>query len=72
MIASEAIEDLQKLMKLYGDLELVYSNDDEGNEFKKVHYNPAAGHFDEHSREWQCVAQFDPDIKIVVNSFCIN
>ena len=41
MQVSEMIKNLQKFMKEYGDLECWYAIDDEGNNFKKVYYDPS-------------------------------
>ena len=35
------IEKLQELLVDHGDLELIYSSDDEGNNYNKVHYEPS-------------------------------
>lgn len=43
MKASEHIEALKELIEKYGDLELIYSHDDEGNNFQKVFYSPSVG-----------------------------
>jgi hypothetical protein len=34
------------------DLPLVYSRDDEGNSFHKVHFDAGLGHYDENKREF--------------------
>ena len=34
------IEKLQELLAEHGDLELIYSNDDEGNEYRKLYFDP--------------------------------
>ena len=40
MKLTKYIEKLQELLKEHGDLELIYSTDDEGNEYRKLHYDP--------------------------------
>lgn len=35
------IEKLKELLQEHGDLDLIYSTDDEGNEYRKLHYDPA-------------------------------
>lgn len=40
MKLTKYIETLQELLKEHGDLELIYSTDDEGNEYRKLHYEP--------------------------------
>lgn len=41
MKISEMVENLVNIMDEYGDLDCVYSIDDEGNDFRKVHYPPS-------------------------------
>ncbi len=45
MKASDMISKLTELKKKYGDLNLVYSADDEGNYFNSVFYEPTPGMF---------------------------
>lgn len=40
MKLQQYIEKLQELLKEHGDLELIYSTDEEGNEYRKLHYYP--------------------------------
>lgn len=49
---SDLINDLQEILKTKGDLQLVYSSDDEGNSFHGIHYGPIVGLFDEEEREF--------------------
>jgi len=44
--ASRLIRQLQKLVGEHGDLDLIYSKDDEGNEFHPVSYDAQAGNYD--------------------------
>ena len=42
------VKELQKLQKDgYGELPVIYANDEEGNEFRHVFYKPSNVHFDE-------------------------
>ena len=41
MKLTKYIEKLQELLEEHGDLELIYSSDDEGNNYDKVHYEPS-------------------------------
>ena len=41
MKISEMIKNLQEFMNEHGDLDCWYAVDDEGNDFKKVHYDPS-------------------------------
>ena len=45
------IEKLQELLKEHGDLELIYSTDDEGNEYRKLHFEPGVVNFISTDRE---------------------
>lgn len=63
MKISEHIKALQDLKKKHGDLELVYSKDDEGNAFSPVVYSPSVGRFS--GREFS-QTEDNP------NSVCIN
>ena len=40
ILASQVVEELQKLIEKYGDLPVIYSTDDEGNFYEKVLYLP--------------------------------
>ena len=40
MKLSEVIKNLNKAKKQYGDLECIYSRDDEGNAFRDIHFTP--------------------------------
>ena len=40
MKISELMHNLRQIKKQYGDLECIYSIDDEGNDFHEVHYHP--------------------------------
>ena len=39
-------ENILKLAVSYPDADVVYSSDDEGNNFQAAHYDPSPGHFD--------------------------
>lgn len=41
MKVSEMIENLQKFMTEYGDLDCWYAKDDEGNGYNEVYYDPS-------------------------------
>ena len=43
----EYIAKLQELEAIHGDLEVVYSSDDEGNSFSNVYYSPSVQFVDE-------------------------
>ena len=50
MKLQQYIEKLQELLKEHGDLELIYSTDDEGNEYNTVNFNPSIVNYIESDR----------------------
>ncbi len=50
MKLQQYIEKLQELLKEHGDLELIYSTDDEGNEYNTVNYHPSIVNYIESDR----------------------
>ena len=74
MKISELVKNLEKIKKEYGDLELVYSSDSEGNRFEKCYYSPGVGYWNENDGEW--VSKKDADYWKEqggkVNSVCVN
>jgi len=63
MKLSQYIKSLQETKKKHGDLEVVYSKDDEGNAFGKIVYAPSVGKFS--NREFE-QTEDNPD------SVCVN
>ena len=47
MNVSEMIKNLQDFMEEHGDLDCWYAVDDEGNEYKKVNYDPSLYYVDD-------------------------
>ena len=45
------IEKLQELFREHGDLELIYSKDDEGNDYQTVNYDPSVVNYIASDRE---------------------
>jgi len=83
MQLSKYIEVLQEALKDHGDLEVVYSIDDEGNSFNKVWFDPSAGHYNELDKEYYCesdMEEFNDQIEteetneslMKINAICIN
>ena len=68
MKASELIASLQALIDIYGDLDLIYAKNEEGNAFYKIRITEAAEcHFyEDNSHE----ASFDGSLP--ANAFCVN
>ena len=52
MKVSNFIEILKDLKEEHGDLDLIYSSDDEGNGFKKVVFIPSVGHWNSVREMW--------------------
>ncbi len=46
--ATQLIENLNKIIKEHGDLEICYSIDDEGNGYEEVHFSPSIGILEEY------------------------
>lgn len=61
----EYIEMLQDIAEEHGNIDVIYSSDDEGNEFSFVQYEPDVCEFD-----GECDAIFDGEFD--VNAVCIN
>jgi len=69
MLLTEYIENLQNMLIEHGDLEVVYSSDDEGNDFNRVYSTPSIGHYNNREFYEPCDdEEFDYDI----NAICIN
>ena len=67
MTLNQYIKELQELVLQnpeHGDLEVVYSRDDEGNGFNKVHFGPSKGKFDEDDKDFD--QEGEP------NAVCVN
>jgi protein involved in sex pheromone biosynthesis len=75
MTLTQYIKELQELVLKnpeHGDLEVVYSRDDEGNGFQRVHYSPGVGIFEDgdfiHKSQLEEWEREESDI----NAVCIN
>ena len=55
---------LQDIADQYGDLEVIYSKDDEGNGYQEVHYDPSPGNFED--------GEFDNTLEDAFNAVCVN
>lgn len=74
MKLSKYIELLQRTLKYEGDLECVYSTDDEGNAYHKVNYAGSHLYFEnleDYYLEQVDVEELD-DYPDAVRAFCIN
>jgi hypothetical protein len=77
MKLSKYIEGLQSVLKEHGDLNVVYSSDDEGNSHHSVVYDPSVGVFDEeentfyHTDDAEYYEEFT-EKKYKINSVIIN
>lgn len=66
IMATEMIAELKRLVKKYGDLPVVYSIDDEGNNFQTIYFTPSPGIYEDYDfrNEWS------EDEK--PNAICVN
>lgn len=62
---------ISKLAAQYPNADVVYSRDDEGNGFEKVHYAPSPGSFDGSEFFPKGQEDFEKE-KLKVNAVCIN
>jgi len=67
---SDLIQDLQDVLEKCGDLPLVSSSDDEGNDFRYVYYRPTIGYYKD--REFTLIDDYLEDETIKPNAVCIN
>jgi hypothetical protein len=74
MKLSAHIERLQSLLTEHGDLDLIYSKDDEGNGYNTVNYLPSAMRYDEHEREAYNLHTEDNDFigEYLPKVICVN
>ncbi len=77
MKASEMIEKLSRLMREYGDVELVYSSDDDRDLYSRVEFQACAGNFSEmmmgNLGQFVEVGIFEKyQMNLEVNAICIN
>jgi len=82
MKLSTYIEECQKILEKYGDLDVIYASDDEGNDYNLVHHTPCVGEYE--NREFTLEAHFDEaeeyidgvdgseTVNYTVNAVCIN
>ena len=84
MILSEYIKGLKEILESNGDLEVVYSVDDEGNSFNEVFFSPSIGHYIFEDREYydeNSILERNEEIdmdedstetKLHINAVCVN
>ena len=62
-------EKLSKLAERCPDVEVIYSGDDEGNDFQAVSYSPTLGFYEKGE-----FRSYDPDNKdtVTINAVCLN
>ena len=77
MKLNKYIESLQKVLKKHGNVDVVYSIDDEGNGFEKVHFDPTVGFFNDGDFvDTQNVKEYPDDYEHLVgkapNCVCVN
>lgn len=74
MKLSDYIKTLKIIFDEYGDIDLVYSSDDEGNSYSKVWCHPSEGQFC-HSSDFipkDQFSEYDDSYEFKVNAVCIN
>lgn len=69
MKLSKLIENLQAIHEEYGDLDCVYSKDDEGKGHQLIRYEPTVGENDTEERKFY---HDDGENEIIVNAVCVN
>lgn len=81
MKISEVVKVLNQYKKKFGDLDVVYSSDEEGNSYGKVFYHPTPGCFLSEDQEFvgaKSDGVFPPDVAecydepLTINAVCIN
>ena len=78
MKLSDYIEGLKDILENEGDLYVIYSIDEEGNDYLPVLFTPSVGNYDKDCREFNSGAEnlaelreeYDEDFPI--NAVCIN
>ena len=70
MKATKFIKELQELVDKYGDLELVYAKDDEGNGFSKLSFGPTPGIYHDRDHEFSEIDETEEDTG--ANAICVN
>jgi hypothetical protein len=63
MELKEYIGNLQEVLKEHGNLEVVYSADDEGNYFGAVSFGPSIGTWNEEDQEFSSEDQFKEQLE---------
>lgn len=64
---------INELASLHPKAEVIYSSDDEGNDYKHVFFHPSAGKFNEKEREFKSFGDPDDIVKSTeVNAVCVN
>lgn len=80
MKLSEYIKNLEKALKEFGDREVIYAIDDEGNGYQKVYFSPSFGFVEgiEENNRFDDFINSDEDLeeygikKEDFNAICIN
>ena len=77
MTLDQLIHDLQKLRscdEAWGELQVVYSIDDEGNGYKPIYFNASAGHYED--GEWTTEGELQEEGEEIpegfFNAICVN
>jgi hypothetical protein len=65
---SQHIRACQRLLDIHGDMDIVYSIDDEGNAFHKVWWGPSLGYWNEKWNEYLSEEHFEEELKDIEHS----
>lgn len=72
MTLSKYIAQLQEIAKVHPDIQLIYSADDEGNSYDRVHFLPSLGHYDDGEWTPEDDRESFEEQGYKVNAACIN
>ena len=61
MKLKEYLKKLEDLYEKYGDIELYYSIDDEGNDYREVYYNPSFNYLTKEENELVTPEELEED-----------
>jgi len=70
MKLSKLINELQQTYNEFGDLDVIYSEDEEGNRYNRIFFTPTIGIYEDH--EFMSVSPENENLKEEINSICIN
>jgi hypothetical protein len=72
MKLGQFIQALQRLLELYGDQQVIYSSDADGNNFSTMDFAPTEGFYDNEEGDFYPTSSEDFDDEMRVNAVCVN